>query len=497
MSEMDSPLWGASASAVPMGQLEWEQLMQMPGAEGSSLRKRNRPISFDAISLQFQEGGSQSSWGEQFLNGGAIENQEGAQLFGGYGERVDSFLADSGDSSFHPERAQNPRTPESTSESSATLPDFELLGDAAAYGRQVSDPLPNPSMPAVSDRAPVSRQASDPLPAPSRPAFGQLAPTLSEKVVSKDMTTEEIYRAYAQSWGGALKAKPKGPESGGKTATAETMPEKLKRAPSKLVRTANAAKAQAASIIRDLFRRPGAKRQAVPLDGGQIGSLEKALGQLSAQAPARPPQGSGPIRTGSGSTSMENKATLSPAQSQSVSLPPLPTRKVQAPPKPGKRTPVAPADDLASLQKEAEALLASMGGSSRQEQTPPVVGQVTKPLTSAGRFGPSLQKQCAKEGEDCPLLQAVDRASCQVARVCLVNLDAGLLMYDPVAKAGGNAEQPSNAESGPLDRQVSFGALEMGDLAGLDWLLQSESATDGFFKQPASECRGSQWSDMN
>jgi hypothetical protein len=485
MSEMESPLWGASPSAVPMSQLDWEQLMQIPGGEGSSLRKRNRPISFDAISLQFQEGGSQSSWGEQFLNGGAIENQEGAQLFGGYGERVDSFLADSGESSFHPERAQNPRTPESTSESSAALPDFELLGN----GRQVSDPLPSSPMPAVSDRAPVSRQVSDPLPTPSRPAFGQLAPTLSEKVVSKDMTTEEIYKAYAQSWGGALKAKPKG---AGKTATAETMPEKLKRAPSKLVRSANAAKAQAASIIRDLFRRPGAKRQAVPLDGGQIGSLEKALGQLSAQAPAKTPQGSGPIRTGSGSTLKENKASPSPAQSQSVSLPPLPARKVQAPPKPGKRTPVAPADDLASLQKEAQELLAAMGGSSRQEEPPPAAGRVTKPLASAGRFGSNPQKQCGEEGEDCPLLTAVDRASCQVARVCLVNLDAGLLLYDPVAKAGGNSGQ---RELGPLDRQVSFGALEMGDLASLDWLLQSESATDGFFKQSASECRGSHWSD--
>ncbi|GAQ78033.1 hypothetical protein KFL_000070040 [Klebsormidium nitens] len=504
MSEFQSrPAADSWDAQGPLSQLDWEQLMQSP-KENTSVRKRNRPTSFDVVSLQFPDGGSQFSWPEQSLIGAGGDNlgqlleggiDASGQLFGGYGERVESFLAESSDSA-----AGNPKALTSTSESSGPFTGFGSFGDAANSARQTLDPLPPTSAPAV---VPFSRQVSDPLPKPS-PAAAQLAPSRSQKVISKSMTTEEIHKAYAQSWGGALKAGPTGGTTIQRQPLQEKPPEKLKREGSKSERSANAAKAQAASIIRDLFRRPGAKRQAVPLEGGQIGVLERGFSQLSAQPvhpPARksPPFGATPVTSGS---SGEN--AVSPAGSQSTSFPPQEPRPVlntQAVPPRGlggapsggaggvgvrrvPRSPPAPAPssatDLASLQQEAQALLAAMGGSARQTKAPPPEAKLpSKPATSAGKSGSNFQNRgFTDDSHECPLLRAVQVAGCQVALACPVTLDAGLLAYDAWQKISDGCPNPPE-ELRVLGRQASLNVSGLDDLDSLDWLLTSETGEKG------------------
>lgn len=487
----------------PLSQVDWEQLMQTP-PENAGVRKRSRPMSFDVVSLQFPDGGTHFLWPEQSLDGAGDGNLEhlleggvSGQLFGGYGERVDSFLAESADSA-----AGNPNM--STSESSGPFTGFELFGNMADSVRQGSDPLLPTSAPAV---APFSRQVSDPLPKPP-PAVAQLAPSRSQKVISKSMTTEEIHKAYAQSWGGALKATPQGGAIVQRQPLQEKPPEKLKRDGSRSERSANAAKAQAASIIRDLFRRPGAKRQAVPLEGGQIGVLERGFSQLSAQPIQPPPEnplpfGATPVGSGS---SEEN--VVSPAGSQSTSFPPPDTQKASVPPRPTPRTqavsprgvgraasggagsggvgirrvPKSPqgptpgsATDLASLQQEAQALLAAMGGSARPKKSPPPEAKITKPANSAGKSGSNSTSGggFTDDSHECPLLRAVQVAGCQVALACPVTLDEGLLMYDAWQKISDGCPNPPE-ELRVLGRQASLNVSGLDDLDSLDWLLNGE-----------------------
>lgn len=484
MSELDVSAhgWG-DPSAPAQTPLEWGQTE----SARASLRKRDRPMSFDAGSLQFSEGNPQYSWGEQFLsffpeggNGNVLG--EGGLQFEGSGidqnqglvthqnEALNALLTDSADSSecleplhlyeqaayeqsqgayggsaYEQAAYDRPASGDRFNESLLQEQDPDIMAQLGTPG-SIPSMRNDPSLPGV--WPPLSVTAGDPVPPPS-PAV----PSLPQST-SKVMSSAEIQDAYIQSWGGQnLRKEPSG----------EKPREKAKPPTEKGQEwSVNGAKTQAASIIRDLFRRPEAKRQAVVVEGRRVGFLEKAVNRL----PARNPK---------------------PSKSSEV---PRPARSTSGP----------------SVSD------AHSGGSTLQQDAAPLVlpprtfsdsPEFSRAKSSKGGAGESKEKAIA---------ETMRRVGERVAGVLAVDLDSSLPQYGAsengmAAESGlrmGGASEPGSelgaaleldfrlggvkggGDSGPANEGVrgisgtqSSGMPDLTTAAGLEWLLEDEPELRG------------------
>lgn len=231
-----APAWAGGSSPAPQSrdQLDWTQGL----GDMSSLRKRDRPVSFDA------EGANQFAWGEQLL--ADLPPQVGTWIPTKANViRQDSDIADN-------------------TINAACLAGLQLQeGLTRAPGRQC--------VPQVQSLGGVNEGQL--LTSSSIPAASQM--------MSENLLLHKIQKMYTQSWGFAWPLK----EPNEKPRVGE---EDLGAGEKRSVKT------QAASILRDLFRRPDAKQQAVASEGGKVGFLRKPISRLSSANSKKAPQQSAP-----------------------------------------------------------------------------------------------------------------------------------------------------------------------------------------------------------
>ena len=269
---------------------------------------------------------------------------------------------------------------------------------------------------------------------------------------SAEMSLEVIQQVYTKSWGFVWAPK----ESKEKPNGAE---EDLGAGEKWSVKT------QAASIIRDLFRRPDAKRQAVTIEGGKVGFLKKRssddlasqsslqapdLSQLSSPESAEPtedshPQTSNPPRT-SGHAQSYSGSPRSDAQNGGVAVQARETPVGEEPAEPSLLNPPLPGDG---------------------EPHPPETLCSARSQDSI----PTIKKK-QNEGEK-DVGKVIEQAALRVAQALDLEVDAGLPTYYPWGACG-------TAFKGKNDMGGASLTMGLDDLGAFDWPAEDGFPAGGF-----------------
>lgn len=289
-------------------------------------------------------------------------------------------------------------------------------------------------------------------------------------------TMEEIQLAYKESWGFGGRPKPRPLEMAPFTPQPARI-DVVEESP----RDAGATKVQAATIIRELFRRP----RGVPVE--QAPASVTARGGVIALSQDPPSEHGGTSSRGSwmgagGSTSESGSANgakaagglQSRAEQTRIEEAPL---EVGSPP--GSYAPRRPAPETSgSLQNRGVTLHGQEDPSGHDETKPadresPAAGaSVSATLDGVSAEPASSTPAGGSPEEVTSLTRVIELASRQVALASSVtDLDVGLPLYDPQKERGGTANVSVGlvAEKG-AEELVS----EDPAVAGFEWLLEAD-----------------------